>query len=86
MEADHGRAAELLAESARADGLVLLIPVALMICLALRAYHILIAPTWGIATVVLLEPEFGLAPPQAIHSSLPTDPRRRHHRKTIRRK
>jgi Na+/H+ antiporter NhaC len=46
--------------------LVLLIPFALVIYLALRGYHILVALTWGIATAVLFTLVLGLAPPEAI--------------------
>jgi Na+/H+ antiporter NhaC len=66
VEADHGRAAELLAQSASPDGLVLLIPFALVIYLALRGYHILVALSWGIAVAVLFELVLGLAPAAAI--------------------
>ena len=66
VEADHGRAAELLAASASPDGLALLVPFALVIYLALRGYHILVALTWGIATAVLFELVLGLAPASAI--------------------
>jgi Na+/H+ antiporter NhaC len=66
VEADHGRAAQLLGESASPDGLVLLIPFALVIYLALRGYHILVALTWGIVTAVLFELVLGLAPGSAI--------------------
>ncbi|HSG58303.1 MAG TPA: Na+/H+ antiporter NhaC family protein [Woeseiaceae bacterium] len=66
MQADRARAAELLATSASPDGLLLLIPFALVIFLALRRNHILVALTWGIATAVFLELVLGLAPPADI--------------------
>ena len=66
MEADHGRAAELLAETASPDGLALLVPFALVIFLALRGNHILVALTWGILTAIVVEFLLGLAPPEAI--------------------
>jgi Na+/H+ antiporter NhaC len=64
--ADTTRAAELLAESASPEGLALLAPFALVIGLALRGQHILVALTWGIVTAVALELIFGLAPAAAI--------------------
>jgi len=66
VEADLGRAAELLSSSASPDGLVLLVPFALVIYLALRGYHILVALTWGITTAVMFELVLGLAPASAI--------------------
>lgn len=66
MEADEERAAELLETTASPDGLLLLIPFALVIFLALRRNHILVALTWGIATAVALELATGLASPEAI--------------------
>jgi Na+/H+ antiporter NhaC len=66
MAADHSRAVELLAESASPEGLVLLVPFALVIFLALRGRHILVALTWGIITAVALELFIGLAPFSAI--------------------
>ena len=66
MEADYGRAAELLAETASPDGLALLVPFALVILLALHGYHILVALTWGILTAIAVELLLGLAPPGAI--------------------
>lgn len=66
MAADHARAAELLAESSSPDGLVLLVPFVLVIFLALRGYHILVALTWGILTAIAAELLLGLAPPEAI--------------------
>lgn len=59
-------AAELLAESSSPDGLVLLIPFALVIGLALKGQHILVALTWGILTSIALELGLGLAPPESI--------------------
>jgi Na+/H+ antiporter NhaC len=66
MEADYGQAAELLAETASPDGLALLVPFALVIFLALRGNHILVALTWGILTAIAVELLLGLAPPEAI--------------------
>ncbi len=66
MAADQSRAAVLLAGTVAPDGLVLLIPFALVIFLALRGNHILVALTWGILTAALLELTLGLAPPEAI--------------------
>jgi Na+/H+ antiporter NhaC len=66
MEADYGRAAELLAETASPDGLALLVPFALVFFLALHGYHILVALTWGILTAIAAELLLGLAPPEAI--------------------
>jgi Na+/H+ antiporter NhaC len=63
---DRELAAQLLAESSSPDGLVLLIPFALVIGLALKGHHILVALTWGIVTAVALELGLGLAPPEAI--------------------
>ena len=63
---DHVRAAELLAESASPEGLILLLPFALVIFLALTGSHILVSLTWGIVTAVVLELMLGLAAPEAI--------------------
>lgn len=64
--ADPARAAGLLAESVSPDGLVLLIPFALVIFLALTGRHILVALTWGILSAVALELLLGLAAPHDI--------------------
>lgn len=66
QNADHGQAAQLLAGTAAPDGLVLLVPFALVIALALYGYHILVALSWGIVTAIALELFLGLAPPEAI--------------------
>jgi Na+/H+ antiporter NhaC len=66
VDVDTARAAELLAETASPEGLVLLAPFALVIFLALRGDHILVSLTWGIITAVALELVLGLAPPEAI--------------------
>jgi len=66
MEADHSRAAELLAETASPNGLALLVPFALVIFLALHGFHILVALTWGIITAIATELLLGLAPAEAI--------------------
>jgi Na+/H+ antiporter NhaC len=44
----------LFAETASPNGLVLLIPFAFVIFLALRGYHILVTLTWGIVTAIIL--------------------------------
>ena len=66
VPADQARATELLSDTARPDGLILLLPFALVIYLALSGYHILVSLTWGIATAILAELVLGLAPPEAI--------------------
>ncbi|MEX2496215.1 MAG: Na+/H+ antiporter NhaC family protein [Woeseia sp.] len=65
-DVDRSIAAQLLTDSASPEGLVLLVPFALVIGLALRGYHILVALTWGIVTAVALELALGLAPAEAI--------------------
>ncbi len=72
VDVDHARAAQMLTESASPDGLLLLAPFALVIFLALRGQHILVALTWGIITAVALELILGLAPPAAILSFDPS--------------
>ncbi len=62
---DSALAAEMLAAVAP-DGLILLIPFALVIFLALRGSHILVSLTWGIALAVALELLLGLAPAESI--------------------
>jgi Na+/H+ antiporter NhaC len=65
---DPARAEELLAESASPAGLVLLVPFALVIALALSGRHIIVSLTWGILTAVVLGLGLGLlAPEQVIH-------------------
>jgi len=66
MGADQVRAAQLLTESSSPNGLVLLLPFALVIYLALSGNHILVSLTWGIGTAIALELGLGLAPPEAI--------------------
>lgn len=51
---DAQRAQQLFAETASPDGLILLIPFALVIFLALRGYHILVTLTWGIVSAIIL--------------------------------
>lgn len=63
---DSGRAGRILHESASPEGLVLLIPFALVIALALRGFHILVTLTWGIFTALGLEFAFGLVEPRQI--------------------
>jgi Na+/H+ antiporter NhaC len=58
----------VLAESASPQGLVLLVPFALVIFLALRGYHILVTLTWGIIAALVLMAAFGLASPGDIIS------------------
>jgi Na+/H+ antiporter NhaC len=57
---DAAVAERIFAESASPKGLILLIPFALVIFLALRGYHILVTLTWGIITAVGLELIFNL--------------------------
>ena len=66
MGADQAKAAELLAETASPEGLVLLLPFALVIYLALSGNHILVSLTFGIITAIAVELALGLAPPEAI--------------------
>ena len=66
ISADQARAAELLAETASPEGLVLLLPFALVIFLALSGRHILVSLTWGIIAAIAFELALGLAPPEAI--------------------
>lgn len=66
MGADQAKAAELLAETASPEGLVLLLPFALVIYLALSGNHILVSLTFGIITAIAFELALGLAPPEAI--------------------
>ena len=65
---DRTRAADLLAESASPEGLVLLIPFALVIYLALSGYHILVTLTWGILASIALGVPLGLLQPSDIIS------------------
>jgi Na+/H+ antiporter NhaC len=61
--ADSGPAERIFADSASPEGLVLLLPFALVITLALRGYHILVTLTWGILTALGLEFVFDLVEP-----------------------
>lgn len=63
---DATQAEQILAASASPRGLVLLAPFALVIFLALRHHHILVALTWGIITAIALEFALGLATPGEI--------------------
>jgi Na+/H+ antiporter NhaC len=63
---DQALADGLLAETASPKGLVLLLPFALVIGLALRGYHILVTLTWGIISALALEFIFGLVTPDQI--------------------
>lgn len=57
---DAQRARAIFEETASPNGLVLLIPFAFVIFLALRGYHILITLTWGIVTALALGFAVGL--------------------------
>ena len=57
---DQALAGQLLAQ-ASPDGLILLLPFALVIFLALRGHHILVSLTWGIVTAVAFALSLGLA-------------------------
>jgi Na+/H+ antiporter NhaC len=57
---DPAQAERMLSETASPAGLILLIPFALVIGLALRGYHILVTLTWGIITAVVLGLAFNL--------------------------
>ena len=63
---DSARAVAFLAESASPAGLVLLVPFALVIVLALRGRHILVTLTWGILAAVGIELALGLTTPGRI--------------------
>jgi Na+/H+ antiporter NhaC len=65
---DRSKAAALLAESASPAGLVLLIPFALVIFLALSGHHILVTLTWGIVASIALGIPLGLLTPADIIS------------------
>jgi Na+/H+ antiporter NhaC len=67
-DVDRSRAAGLLAEGASPAGLVLLIPFALVIFLALSGHHILVTLTWGILAAIALGVPLGLLTPEAIIS------------------
>ncbi|MEJ2719775.1 MAG: Na+/H+ antiporter NhaC family protein, partial [bacterium] len=60
---DPAEAERLFAEAAAPSGLILLIPFALVIGLALRGYHILVTLTWGIISAVALGLAFNLLEP-----------------------
>jgi Na+/H+ antiporter NhaC len=57
---DAARAHAIFEQTAAPDGLVLLVPFALVIFLALRGYHILVTLTWGIVGAIVLGFAFGL--------------------------
>jgi Na+/H+ antiporter NhaC len=57
---DPAQAERILAETADPRGLVLLVPFALVIFLALRGNHILVTLTWGIVSAIALGFAFGL--------------------------
>lgn len=63
---DRQAADALFAESASPTGLILLIPFALVIALALRGANIIVTLTWGIITAVVLQLGLGLSSPEAI--------------------
>jgi Na+/H+ antiporter NhaC len=57
---DSAQAQQILHEVARPHGLILLIPFALVITLALRGYHIIVTLTWGIIAAAVLGLALGL--------------------------
>jgi len=57
---DGAQAQSIFAETASPNGLILIIPFALVVTLALRGYHILVTLTWGIITAVILGLVFNL--------------------------
>lgn len=57
---DPAQAERILHEVARPHGLILLVPFAMVITLALRGYHIIVTLTWGIVAAVVLGRAFGL--------------------------
>jgi Na+/H+ antiporter NhaC len=57
---DSAQAQRIFAETASPNGLILIIPFALVVTLALRGYHILVTLTWGIITAVVLGLVFNL--------------------------
>lgn len=65
---DPSRAEQILADTANPKGLLLLVPFALVIFLALRGKHILMTLTWGIISAVTIEFVFSLASPSQILS------------------
>jgi Na+/H+ antiporter NhaC len=67
-DADPGRAAELLGGQASPHGLLLLLPFALVIALAIRGFHILVTLTWGIVAAVALGLAAGLLGPAQLVS------------------
>jgi len=66
LDVDRALASALLADSASPAGLILLLPFALVVFLALTGYHILVSLTWGIVMAVVFELLLGLAAPEAI--------------------
>ena len=60
IDAEQARA--LLAAGIDPSGLILLVPFALVITLALRGNHLLTSLTWGIIVAIVLFGTFGLAP------------------------
>lgn len=63
---DPALAKELMEKSTDPSGLLLLIPFALVIFLAMRGNHIVVSLTWGIITASLLIIIFGLGTPRDI--------------------
>jgi len=57
---DPAQAERILAETADPRGLILLVPFALVIFLALRGNHILVTLTWGIVSAIAIGFAFGL--------------------------
>ncbi len=58
---DQARADQLFADSASPEGLVLLVPFALVIMLALSGFHIIVTLTWGILLAIGLQLGLGLS-------------------------
>lgn len=65
---DTAQAESVLAEAASPRGLILLVPFAMVIALALRGYHILVTLTWGILGALVLGFAFDLISPGQIIS------------------
>ena len=65
---DPAQAERILAETADPRGLVLLVPFALVIFLALRGHHILVTLTWGIVSATALGLGFNLFTPTDVVS------------------
>ncbi len=68
ISGDTVQAQQLFTATASPKGLILLIPFALVIGLALRGFHILVTLTWGIITAVGLGLAFSLLTPSQVIS------------------